>query len=276
MMQADIPWFIDYQGGRRGPLQYDVASLLFQVRAEIPFDARERLLDHYLLELDKFTSVDEDIFRMYYSGFVLMRLLQVMGAYGFRGIIERKGHFLKSIPYALDNLKWWLENNNLPVNLPELIPALERLVALNKFQKTAASEDDLLKVDIRSFSYKNGIPEDNAGNGGGFVFDCRVLPNPGREERYRAFTGRDPVIIRYLENLIEVQNFLENIYGLVDLSVDNYLERHFNSLQVNFGCTGGQHRSVYCAEQLRRHLQNKFPEVIVNLEHTVINTRENL
>jgi len=262
------PYFIDYQGGRKGPLQYDVASLLFQVKADLPFKLREELLDYYMAELSSFISIDKAAFKKHYYGFVLMRLLQVLGAYGYRGLIEKKPHFLSSIPFALKNLRWWLSHAGLQLNLPELLPALESLAGLEQYQiNETPSTPDKLTVSIKSFSYKNGFPVDLSGNGGGFVFDCRALPNPGREARYRAFNGRDKIIIDYLKDEPEVIAFLNDAEKLVGRSVENYLARGFNNLSVYFGCTGGQHRSVYCAETLATMLMKSYPGVNLVVEH---------
>jgi len=264
------PHFIDYQGGRRGPLQYDVASLLFQVKAGLPEELREYLLDHYLAELSSQISVDKEDFKEYYYGFVLIRMLQVLGAYGFRGLIEKKHHFLVSIPYALKSLDWWMDNITLPCNLPELSACLDELSQIDKYDHYLLPGTGKLVLTLKSFSYKDGIPDDYSGNGGGFVFDCRALPNPGREERYRAFNGKDPVIIDYLKNEPPVLRFLEEAEKLICQSVDNYLERGFDSLSVAFGCTGGQHRSVYCTETMAKQLKKKYPGIELNVIHTKI------
>jgi aminoglycoside/choline kinase family phosphotransferase len=270
-IKDDRPYFIDYQGGRKGPLQYDVASLLFQVRAGLPDDMREYLLDYYISELTPVVNIDPVTFKKQYYGFVLIRLLQVLGAYGFRGLIEKKRHFIASIPFALKYLKWWIEHVDLPLDLPELLPCLNTLIELKKYQVTDNSPGKKLTLKIKSFSYKEGIPEDVSGNGGGFVFDCRALPNPGREERYLAYDGRDKVIIDFLEHKPEVIVFLEHAEKLISQSIENYMERGFNSLAVNFGCTGGQHRSVYCAEVMAAWLKNKYPGIKVETEHLMLN-----
>jgi aminoglycoside/choline kinase family phosphotransferase len=251
------PWFIDYQGGRRGPLQYDLASLLFQVKADLPFDFREEMLNWYLDCLSKHHKVDRTSFISYYYGFVLIRLLQVMGAYGFRGYFERRAHFLQSIPFAIENIKWWLENVKLEPQLPELMKAL-RTIAVTDVRTPFASPQEGLTVSVNSFSYKSGPPIDYSGNGGGFVFDCRALPNPGRYEHFKSFTGRDATVIQFLEREPQVDKFISHVFKLVDQSVLEYQKRGFSSLQVSFGCTGGQHRSVFCAEKLSRYLEEKY------------------
>jgi hypothetical protein len=273
LINHNEPYFIDYQGGRRGPLQYDVASLLFQVRADLPFEMRNRLLDAYLEALSKQITVDKLQFKKFYNGFVLIRLLQVLGAYGFRGLIEKKPHFLASIPYALKSTKWWLENVNLPLALPELIRVLKDLAGLKKYVTSPSEKRNKLTVFVRSFSYMKGIPDDFSGNGGGFVFDCRALPNPGRDEKYRPFNGKDQIIIDFLKDLPEVIDYLEDAGHLVCRSIENYLARGFNNLAVNFGCTGGQHRSVYCAETLAGTLRKKYPELLVMTEHVVLDNK---
>jgi aminoglycoside/choline kinase family phosphotransferase len=265
------PYFIDYQGGRKGPLQYDVASLLFQVKADLPHNLREELLDYYISELSAFIGINKAEFKKHYNGFVLIRLLQVLGAYGFRGLIEKKPHFLSSIPFALKNLNWWLTNIDLNLNMPELLSDLKSLTGLKRYQIADKAPSGKFTVVVKSFSYKQGIPEDPGGHGGGFVFDCRALPNPGREERYRAFDGKDQVIIDFLKNDPEVLKFLDDAEHLVSRSVDNYLQRGFDSLAVNFGCTGGQHRSVYCAETLAAMLRRKYPQINVEVSHLMLN-----
>ncbi|NVO21620.1 MAG: phosphotransferase [Bacteroidetes bacterium] len=260
------PWFIDYQGGRRGPLQYDLASLLFQVKADLPFDLREEMLNEYLDCLSKYHKVDRAAFISSYYGFVLIRLLQVMGAYGFRGYFERRAHFLQSIPYAIENVKWWLDNIQLEPQLPELMKAL-RVIAVTDVRTPFASIEQGLTVSVNSFAYKNGAPIDYSGNGGGFVFDCRALPNPGRYEHFKSFTGKDSLVRQFLDREPLVDKFLANVYKLVDQSVLEYQRRGFSSLQVNFGCTGGQHRSVFCAEKLAKYLEEKY-SLEVKLYHT--------
>ena len=259
------PCFIDYQGGRKGALQYDVASLLFQVRAEMPNNIKEELLDYYIEQLKNSIELDEKKFKKHYYAFVYLRLMQVMGAYGFRGLYEKKAHFVQSIPFALKNLKWMLKNYPLPEGLPELNSALTELAASNKFEAPENSQNKL-RININSFSFKKAPPTDLSGNGGGFVFDCRALPNPGRYEKYKSFTGRDKIIIDYLENEKEVKEFERNVFKVVEQSIENYLERGFTSLMINFGCTGGQHRSVFFAEKLTKHIKSKY-NIEVVLKH---------
>ena len=265
MIYESQPYFIDYQGGRKGPLQYDIASLLFQAKANLPFDVRESLLDYYIEKLRDFIISDREEFIKYYYGFVLIRTLQVLGAYGFRGYYERKPHFIESIDFALKNVEWYLENVKLPVDIPELNKCLNKMVEHNK-QETAVRHGKTLTVEINSFSFKVGIPEDRSGHGGGFVFDCRVLPNPGRYEKYRQFTGLDKPVIDFLSKESAVDKFLLNVFEIADQAVDNYIKRNFDHLAINFGCTGGQHRSVYCAEKLKAHLEKKY-DINIVLNH---------
>ncbi len=126
----------------------------------------------------------------------------------------------------------------------------------------------MLKIQISSFSYIYGsIPQDPSGNGGGFVFDCRALPNPGRYDQYKSLTGIDEPVADYLMKEKEVQVFLDQSFALVDQAVSKYIERGFTSLMVSFGCTGGQHRSVFAAEQLSQYIADKYEEVIISLRH---------
>lgn len=260
MIKAGEPFFIDYQGGRRGALQYDLASLLYQAKANIPDDIRLELLHHYIHTASKLIPIDTDRFIEQYYGFVLIRCVQVLGAYGFRGLYERKEHFLQSIPYAIRNLKWLLDHQKVNLELPELRRCVEQIVASKRFEpfdKIKASSS-LLSVKINSFSYKSGIPEDPTGNGGGFVFDCRFIHNPGRYEPYKKLTGRDEAVINFLKHHSQMDDFLNDVYRIVDSAVEDYIERSFTDLSVNFGCTGGQHRSVFAADALSRHLIEKY------------------
>ena len=248
------PFFIDYQGGRKGALQYDIASLLFDGKADLPPDLRRSLLDHYLDSLAQFIPVDRAAFMEHYYAYVYVRILQALGAYGFRGFYERKIHFLQSVPYALKNLRWLSENVQLPIALPALLDALSAITESEKLSSLPATETKLT-VRIFSFSFHHEKPADESGNGGGFVFDARSLPNPGREERFRALTGKDAPVIDYLNHEESVHQFLASVFSLVDSSVAEYRRRGFAHLMVSFGCTGGQHRSVYLAEQLAKHLR---------------------
>jgi aminoglycoside/choline kinase family phosphotransferase len=256
MLKDGEPFFVDYQGGRKGALQYDVASLLYDAKADLPPALRQELLDLYLQRAADFTRIDREEFLRYFYAYIFVRLMQALGAYGFRGFYERKSHFLQSVPYALKNLRWLLHNVTLPIQLPALMGAFHSMLASPKLQSVAISGSGLT-VRIMSFSFHRGMPQDESGHGGGFVFDGRCLPNPGREERFKALTGRDVPVIEYLNQQDSVHQFCTNVTSLVDASVSEYQRRGFKSLMVSFGCTGGQHRSVFLAEQLAKHLRQK-------------------
>lgn len=265
--------FIDYQGGMKGALQYDVASLLWQAKAELSIEWKDSLLEYYLDKVEAIleTKIDRTRFVSQYNGYVLIRLLQVLGAYGFRGLFERKAHFLTSIPLALRNFKWFLSNKQVGIVLPEFERLLGLMVqeeVINRFEPVQADDKTPLVVHINSFSYRQDMPEDPSGNGGGFVFDCRGILNPGRIAEFKTKTGRDKEVKDFLEQQTRMPEFLNSIYNIVDISVEDYIKRGFESLSVNFGCTGGQHRSVYAADALARHLRNKF-HVKIDLHHIV-------
>jgi len=263
MMRGGQPYFLDYQGGRKGALQYDVASLLYDAKADLPPELRQQLLDYYLDTVRGYVDLRRDAFMQYYYAFVYIRIMQALGAYGFRGFYERKVHFLQSVPYALKNLRWLLHNVTLPIALPTLLDAFHSMLASDKLQRLASDADNLV-VRIFSFSFHRGLPKDDSGNGGGFVFDGRSLPNPGREEQFKPLTGKDAPVIEYLNQQDSVHQFLASVMSLVDASVNNYRERGFKNLMVSFGCTGGQHRSVYLAEQLAKRLRGRSGvEVVV-------------
>jgi aminoglycoside/choline kinase family phosphotransferase len=266
ILNEDQPFFLDYQGGRKGALQYDIASLLYDAKADLPPDLRQQLLDHYLDSLAGFIDLDRSAFMQYYYAYVYVRIMQALGAYGFRGFYERKEHFLQSVPYALKNIRWLLHNVELPIALPTLMEAFKSMVASDKLQGlTSPSEPEKLTVRVFSFSFHRGLPQDDTGNGGGFVFDGRSLPNPGREERFKSLTGKDAPVIDYLNQQESVHQFLSSAISLVDASVTMYQGRGFKHLMVSFGCTGGQHRSVYLAEQLAKHLRGRDGvEVVVH------------
>jgi len=217
-------------------------------------------------KLEEYTAFDRGQFETFFNGFVLIRLLQVMGAYGFRGLIEGKSYFIQSIPLGLKNLEWFFNHMNIPISLPELYKALKNTIKSDKFN-IAAMNNEGLEVRINSFSYKKGIPADYSGNGGGFVFDCRALPNPGRLEELKCFTGKDQEIVQYFEQQPEISAFLDNVIKLSEQSVEEYLERGFKNLMISFGCTGGQHRSVYTSEKLATYLNNRY-DIHVILIHT--------
>lgn len=247
--------FIDFQGGMKGAPQYDVASAIWQARANLPDEWKNQLLEDYMQSFEVLIGrpFDQGVFRSQYNGYVLIRLLQVLGAYGFRGLFERKAQFLTSIPQALNNLKWFIDNHSLGIALPEFRRVLELCVdeeVIQRFTPVRADESTPLVVRICSFSYKKGLPPDNTGNGGGFVFDCRGIDNPGRHEQYKTIHGRDKPVMEYLERETRMQDFLNSVFDIVGISVEEYIKRGFTNLAVNFGCTGGQHRSVYMAERL--------------------------
>ncbi len=254
MWRDEQPYFLDYQGGRKGALQYDIASLLYDGKADLPPELRQELLDYYLDCLGGYINLDRAAFMEHYYAYVYVRILQALGAYGFRGFYERKAHFLQSVPYALKNLRWLAHNVKLPIALPALMDAFNNMLASDKLQSLASSAENL-KVRIFSFSFHREMPVDETGNGGGFVFDGRSLPNPGREEQFKQLTGKDPEVIDYLNRQESVHQYLASVLPLVDRSVSSYQSRGFKSLMVSFGCTGGQHRSVYLAEQLAKHLR---------------------
>jgi aminoglycoside/choline kinase family phosphotransferase len=271
MVREGQVYFLDYQGGRRGALQYDIASLLFDAKGDLPPELRAQLLEHYLDALAGTIKLDRAAFLHHYYAYVYVRIMQALGAYGFRGYYERKPHFLESVPYALRNVRWLLQNVELPVALPALMAALaamtecadEPVKVTNLAQGT--QQDALLRpqahgqapeltVVVSSFSFHRGPVVDESGHGGGFVFDARGLPNPGREERFKRLSGKDAAVVEYLNQQPGVQQFLESAMSLVDASVGEYRRRGFGNLMVSFGCTGGQHRSVFLAEQAARRL----------------------
>jgi aminoglycoside/choline kinase family phosphotransferase len=263
MLRDGHPFFLDYQGGRKGALQYDVASLLYDAKADLPPELRQQLLEHYIDQVAGFLKLEREIFLQHYYAYVYVRILQALGAYGFRGFYERKAHFLQSVPYALKNLRWLLHNVELPIALPTLVDAFHSMLGSDKLQGLTSEAENLI-VRIFSFSFHRGLPTDEAGHGGGFVFDCRNLPNPGREQRFQALTGKDMPVIDYLNQCDSVHQFLASVMSLVDASVTDYQRRGFKSLMVSFGCTGGQHRSVFLAEQLAKRLGNRSGvEVVV-------------
>ena len=272
MVHQEEVYFIDFQGGMQGGLPYDVASLLWQAKAGLSNEWKEKLLNHYIQELQKLLpgSIEASAFKKQYNGFVLLRLLQVMGAYGFRGLFERKAHFLSSIPLGLENLKSFLQTYDLDKDTPVFASILKWMVSdevIARFTPPTANADTPLVITIHSFSYKKGIPTDTTDNGGGFVFDMRGILNPGRIEAYKNQSGMDKPVQDFLEQRTKMNVFLNSVWDLIDITVEDYLKRGFTSLQINFGCTGGQHRSVYAAEQTARHLRNKY-KIKVLLTHT--------
>jgi aminoglycoside/choline kinase family phosphotransferase len=265
--------FIDYQGGMKGAPQYDVASLLSQAKANLPDEWKTNLLEDYINSFESIVeeTVDRDIFRSQYNGYVLIRLLQVLGAYGFRGLFERKAHFLTSIPLALQNLKQFITQHNVGIAVPEFKKVLDLCISdavIAEFTPIQATVDTPLTVTISSFSFlQQGYPKDATSNGGGFVFDMRGILNPGRFDDYKHLSGLDKPVKDFLEQQTKMPDFLNSVYSIVDISVEDYIKRGFENLCINFGCTGGQHRSVYAAEAVTRHLRNKFKVKIV-LNHS--------
>ena len=275
MLRDGQPFFVDYQGGRKGALQYDIASLLYDAKADLPPALRQQLLDLYIENLGGFIDIEREAFLRYYYAFVYVRILQALGSYGFRGFFERKAHFLQSVPYALKNLRWLLHNVKLPIALPTLMGSFISMLASEKLRGLASEAEGLdgaqtpeksqgvaskpgnLTVRIWSFSRLRDEPKDESGNGGGHVFDGRCLPNPGREDRFKALTGKDAPVIEYLNQQEGVRKFLADAMSIVDASVQNYQKRGFKHLMVSFACTGGRHRSVYLAEQLAKHLRGR-------------------
>ena len=268
MIKEGEIYFIDYQGGRKGALQYDVASLLYDAKAEIPNSLREELLNHYLDKLESDYDLRRADFMKSYYAFVLIRIMQAMGAYGFRGLFEKKVHLIKSILPARKNLKYLLENGKIDFNIPHLHQVFENIITSEEFNtyEDRVLSNDKLSVTITSFSYKREIPIDLADNGGGFVFDCRGLNNPGRHLDFKLLNGRSIEVIKFLEGNSEVADFLFHTFPLVDKTIETYLERGFKDLMINFGCTGGQHRSVYCADKMFEYLKNKY-DINVFLSH---------
>lgn len=256
------PLFIDFQGGRKGPFYYDVASFLWQAKANLPGSLRQELIGEYIDALRKYKPVDEEYFHEQLRHFVLFRTMQVLGAYGFRGYFEKKPHFMQSVPFAIANLRELLDNPY--PEYPYLNELLRQLVDMKQFTDEMANRQ--LTVKVMSFAYKKGIPNDATGNGGGYVFDCRAVNNPGKYDRYKPFTGLDKPVIEFLEEDGEILSFLDHCYALVDSSVERYIERGFSNLMVCFGCTGGQHRSVYSAQRMAEHINSKY-NVKVELVH---------
>ncbi len=261
MLVDGMPYFIDFQGGRKGPVYYDVASFLWQAKANFPNELRDELTQTYIRSLQKWMPVNETAFKEQLQLFVLFRTLQVLGAYGFRGYFEKKPHFIQSIPFALNNLRELLKKGF--GEYPYLHEVLTEMTELKQFADTRKRT---LEVRVFSFAYKKGIPNDTSGNGGGYVFDCRAINNPGKFERYNNVNGLDEPVIKFLEEEGEITEFLDNIYPLVDRHVQRYIDRGFTDLMVSFGCTGGQHRSVYAAQRVAEHISKHF-KVKVSLVH---------
>lgn len=274
MVRNGEPWFIDYQGGRIGPVIYDAISFLWQAKANFSGHTRREMLDFYIEELSRTRGLtDEGREKVVKSvpEFVLFRTLQVLGAYGFRGLIEKRAHFIESIPFAIINLNECMSDSGLDETFPELGRISGWLVSNKRFRKEDA---DRLTVTVFSFSYKKGYPEDLSGNGGGFMFDCRGMHNPGRYEEYKKLTGRDKPVIDFLKEKGEADIFSEKAFDIVSPNVDRYLKRRFTNLQIGFGCTGGQHRSVYCAERVAHMISERYPAARVHIVHREQNIEE--
>ncbi len=266
MLINSEPYFVDYQGGRKGALQYDLASVLFDAKADLSVEFRNELFNFYINELKNYIKVDEAEFKKYFYGYVLIRILQAFGAYGYRGFFERKEHFLLSIPYAINNISWLINEKEFDLNIPEVRSCIDQIIK-SSYLKEISDIKNPLRIVVQSFSYKRGIPVDETGNGGGFVFDCRALNNPGRFEEYSRLTGNDTKVIEFLEKETDVTTYLNSIKSIIDISVSKYLERNFNNLQINFGCTGGQHRSVYCANSIAKYIKDKYENIEIVLRH---------
>ncbi len=268
MIKNSKPHFIDYQGGRQGALQYDLASLLFQAKANLPHELREHLLQTYLVKAAALTSLDQTKFKQYYYLYAMVRSMQVLGAYGFRGIFQRKSHFLKSIPFAVKNVAWLMNHIPEQLQIPELRKVWSSIAQNKSFDSfdRELGKNALLSVEVKSFSYKKGLPKTSSQHGGGFIFDCRFLHNPGRYEPYKALTGRDEPVINFLQQHSDMPIFLNNVRHIVDAAVENYLERSFDHLSIYFGCTGGKHRSVFAADQIANYLHEKYG-IRIQLQH---------
>ena len=267
MVKDGRTYFIDYQGGRKGPFLYDVASFVWQAKANLPKAVKEQLVETYYNALKKYVNLPRKAFDELLQEMVLFRTLQVLGAYGFRGLIEKKQHFIESIPFAIKNVRELLQTT-VADRYPHLKQVLTSLSEKEEYQQKDMKETDTSKltVSVYSFSYKKGIPADESGNGGGYVFDCRGVHNPGKYDQYKPLTGRDQAVIDFLEKDGEILTFLESVYALADAHVTRYIERGFSNLMFCFGCTGGQHRSVYSAQHTAEHIAKKFG-VKVNLIH---------
>ncbi len=274
MLKGGKPFFIDYQGGRRGALQYDIASLLYDGKADIPPDNRKELLNYYLDAVTGIAKIDRAEFMRYYHSFAYIRIMQAMGAYGLRGFYERKTHFLQSIPYAVRNIEYLLHNSEMPVKVPELMRVFKR-IAVSSYLRQFGDTNLRLTVRMQSFSFRNGLPSDEKGHGGGYIFDCRSLPNPGRVKKYAIMTGKDAEVIKFFEKESEVEKFINNVLFLIRQSVENYQKRNFTDLMVSFGCTGGRHRSVYCCERVKKIIESEY-KVKIEISHREIKKETSL
>ncbi|MDH4127619.1 MAG: phosphotransferase enzyme family protein [Spirochaetota bacterium] len=268
MIYNDKPYFIDFQGGRKGALHYDIASLLFDSKADIPNDIRIYLLEHYIETVNKIIPTNREDFIQYFYAYSLIRIMQAMGAYGFRGFYEKKKHFLESIPYAINDLKHILKVIKLPIDISHLIDTLKKLIDSKKLKKYANKKilDNTLTIRINSFSYLKGIPISQTDNSGLFVFDCRAIHNPAKYDEFKHLTGKDKKLIDFFLKESDIDDFLNDVYSIIDLTIEKYQEKRLTDLAINFGCIGGKHRSVYCAESLSNHIKNKF-NVNIILQH---------
>ena len=266
MVQKNEPFFIDYQGGRKGPLQYDIASLLFQAKAALPQIVRDELFAYYMECVKEHIDIDEELFTRYYHGFVLIRVLQTLGAYGLRGIIEKKPHFIQSIPYAINNLKFLIQETNVLDNYPELQKIIQQIINMKAFQQNHKPTKGKLHVRVISFSYHKGMPIDLSGNGGGFIFDCRSIHNPGRYAEHRQFTGRNKGVKEFLQTKSRANDFVKDALKMVEPAIQVYQTRKFTDLMICFGCTGGKHRSVYSADMLSELLKD-IPNLCIETWH---------
>lgn len=276
MIRDGEPYFIDYQGGRKGALHYDLASLLFDAKADLPHKVRSELLQYYISAVKRYIEIDEPEFIQMFFGYVLIRIMQALGAYGFRGFYEKKEHFLKSIPYAIDNLSWLLNTVSFPIKIPSLIEALQGVVISNEFRQIndVRKVSNKLEVSLFSFSYRQSIPQDQSGNGGGFVFDCRAIHNPGRYNQYKMLTGKDEAVKKFLLEESDAEKFLLNAFTIIQQSIKVYITRKFDHLMISFGCTGGQHRSVYCTDRMAEYLKS-IPGIEVKVRHIELEKKAN-
>lgn len=265
MWRNSRPYFIDFQGGRKGVPHYDVASFLYQARANFPDSLRRELLQAYLKRAARYARADAADFEQKLPAYALLRTLQVLGAYGFRGYFEQKAHFLQSIPFALDNLSRLTDRLPERLKIPYLRETLHHLAGRRRPE--APKQPNTLRVQVVSFSYRCGLPGDASGNGGGFIFDCRSILNPGRQEEFQLLTGLDSPVAQFLDGNRQMTEFMQHTFALIDATVERYLERSFRHLSVSFGCTGGQHRSVYAAQRMTEHLRKKYPQVEVAVRH---------
>ncbi len=268
MIKNNNIYFIDYQGGRKGALQYDLASLLFEAKTNLPYKLREELLNYYITVNSERKDFNSKEFLRYYPAYIMIRMMQAMGAYGYRGYFERKAFYLQSIPYAVRSLNWLLINKKLELKLPELSACFKQIVNSELLDAYVNNQKEFI-ISINSFSYKEGIPQDHTENGGGFVFDCRAMPNPGKYAEYSRLTGKDHEVINFLEKESEVMKFADNIYSVIEAAILNYQQRDFTNLMINFGCTGGRHRSVYFAEQIAKRIKRNF-KIKINLRHRAL------